>query len=52
MENAVGSLKGVTSVDVDLTKQTVTVEYDPGTVNVKDVEEAIREEGYEVVGRE
>lgn len=47
VEHEVGSLSGVTRVDVDLQKNTVTV---AGTMSTEQVVKAIEEAGYEVVG--
>jgi copper chaperone len=48
IKKAVGGIKGIEDVEVDLEKNTVTISYDPDTVNIKDVTEAIEDEGYEV----
>ena len=48
VQKAVGGLKGVESVQVDLAGKKVTVNYDPDQVKLATITEAIEEEGYEV----
>ena len=50
VKKAVGELAGVSSVDVDLKKKTVTVEFDPGMATEGNFKTAIEEQGYEVIG--
>lgn len=45
---AVGELKGVGRVTVDLKGKTVSVEYDPGQVGLDKVKEVIEDQGYDV----
>lgn len=47
VENAVKALPGVTSVDVDLKKNTATVKFDEGRTALDAIREAIREAGYD-----
>lgn len=49
VEEALSSLAGVQSVDVDLAGGKATVSYDPGQVSVESMRDAIEEAGYEVV---
>jgi copper chaperone len=46
---AVGSLKGVSSVEVSLEQKTVTVGFDPDLVGLPAIKSAIEEEGYAVL---
>lgn len=48
LNKAVGELKGVDKVTVDLKGKTVSVDYDPGQVDLGKIKEVIEEEGYEV----
>ncbi len=48
VKNAVGALDGISSVDVNLSEKTVTVELNPSEVTEKQVKAAIEEQGYEV----
>ena len=48
VKNAVGALKGVENVAVDLEGKTVTVRYDPAAVALPSIKEAIEDQGYEV----
>lgn len=52
VENSVRGLEGVITVQADLTKSNAFVQYDEGKVKKKDIENAITEEGYEVMGVE
>jgi copper chaperone len=49
IKNAVGALKGVTGVEVDLAKKQVTVSYTAGSVTLESITETIEDQGYEVV---
>lgn len=49
VKNAVGSLPGVSGVEVDLKAKTVTVEHDPTTVPVDRIKAEIEDQGYEIV---
>ncbi len=51
VKRAVGALKGVKNVSVDLQGKNVTVDYIPGKVNLNAIKEAIVEQGYEVITR-
>jgi copper chaperone len=46
---AVSALKGVSSVEVDLEKKTVAVNYDDALLPLDRVKDAIQGEGYRVV---
>ena len=48
IKKAVGGLKGVYEVRVDLAGKKVTVDYDPAQVNITAVREAIEDQGYDV----
>lgn len=48
VKTSVGSLDGVSGVKVELKTGKVTVEYDPGKVNLKTIEDTIEDQGYEV----
>ncbi len=50
VQKAVGALKGVSGVQVDLAAKRVTVGYDPGLVDLAAIRAAIDDQGYEVVG--
>ncbi|WP_420812440.1 copper chaperone CopZ [Planococcus halotolerans] len=49
VETGVGELEGVLSVTVDLKKGEVAVDYDPGKTSLNEIQEAIEEQGYDVV---
>ncbi len=49
IKNAVGSLNGVESVDVDLKGKKVAVDYTDGLVTVQTIKETIEDQGYEVI---
>lgn len=49
VKSGVGELSGVSSVDVDLQKGTVSVDYDETKTEHKDIVEAIDDQGYDVV---
>jgi len=49
VENAVRQLSGVLAAEVDLSRKTVTVQYEPDRVSVEQMKQAIEEEGYDVV---
>lgn len=48
IKKAVGGIKGVSNVEVDLDKKTVTTSYDANKVNTEDIKETIEDQGYEV----
>lgn len=48
VKKAVGALQGVDSVGVDLKGKKVTVEFDPGKVDLKAIKNAIEDQGYDV----
>lgn len=48
VKKAVGSLPGVEKVTVDLPGKTVTVEYEDGKVTLREMEDAITDQGYDV----
>lgn len=45
---AVGELKGVNGVSIDLKGKTVSVDYDPDQVGLDKIKEVIEDQGYEV----
>ena len=49
VKNAVGSLPGISKVDVDLEGKKVAVEYDSNQVNIDKIKDKIEDAGYEVV---
>lgn len=48
IKNSVGTLNGVTKVDVDLEGKKVNVEYDSEMVEVETIKETIEDQGYDV----
>lgn len=50
IEGAVARLEGIDAVDVDVAGKSVAVSFDDGVVTLDAIEEAVREEGYEVAG--
>jgi copper chaperone len=48
IKNAVGELKGVKNVEVELKTKKVTVGYSADLVTVQAIKETIEEQGYEV----
>jgi len=48
VKNAVGSLGGVESVQVNLAEKTVTVAFDAATLTQEQIKETIEEQGYDV----
>jgi len=50
IEGALGPLLGVECALVDLAARTVTVTYDPGTLEAADLRRVIEDAGYEVAG--
>jgi copper chaperone len=48
VKKAVGNLKGVDSVEVDLNNQKVTVGFDAQSVSLQTIKETISDQGYEV----
>lgn len=49
VKGAVGGLKGVDRVDVELKEGKVTVVFDPRDVTLASIQDAIEGQGYEVV---
>jgi copper chaperone len=49
IKKSVGALNGVDSVRVDLKNKKVSVEYDPGKVNMSTIIQTIEDQGYDVV---
>jgi copper chaperone len=49
VKKAVGSLAGVSGVEVSLGDKTVTVELDSSAVTEQQIKDAIEEQGYDVV---
>jgi len=49
VQKSVGTLPGVSRVDVDLEKKKVRVEFDEVKVKLDTIKEAIKDAGYEVV---
>lgn len=47
---AVGALKGVTAVEVDLSAKTVTVDHDPEKATLAQIKAEIEDQGYDVIG--
>lgn len=50
VKTAVGALKGVFGVSVDLKGKKVAVEFEPGRVTLGQIREAIEDQGYDVAG--
>ncbi|MCL5039439.1 MAG: copper ion binding protein [Firmicutes bacterium] len=50
VKSALRGLAGVSSADVSLMGKKAVVSYDPGTVTVEKMKEAVEEAGYQVVG--
>jgi copper chaperone len=48
VKKAVGGLSGVDKVSVDLKGKTVTVAYDENKVSLKEIKDAIEDQGYDV----
>lgn len=48
VNEAVGGLSGVCEVSASATDKKVTVTFDEGIANLKEIKEAIEEEGYEI----
>lgn len=48
IKNAVGSLNGVVSVNVDLNGKKVMVEFEPEKVSIDTIKDVIEDQGYEV----
>lgn len=48
VEESVGKLAGVNSVQVDLGAGTVEVDFESSQVSVKDISETIEDQGYDV----
>ncbi len=49
VKKSVGSLPGISKVDVDLSNKKVTVEYDQTKVKPDAIKESIEDAGYDVV---
>ena len=49
IEGAVGQLRGVAEVAVDITEQTVAIDFDPEVISLNVIKGAMHEVGYEVV---
>ena len=49
IESALGNIDAVSSANVNLGTETATVKYDPEKVNLKDLEKAVNDTGYEVI---
>ncbi|MBU8908731.1 copper chaperone CopZ [Desertibacillus haloalkaliphilus] len=49
VEGALHELNGVTSVEIDLSSGKVEVTYDEAKVTVKEMNEAVEDQGYDVV---
>mgnify|MGYP003301837748 CR=1 FL=1 len=49
VEGAVRELRGVTEAVVDLDAKTLTVTFDEGAVTLADIEEAVEDQGFDVV---
>jgi copper chaperone len=50
VEGAVGRLKGVSSVNVEVPAQSVDVEFDPSAVSLDELKDVLKREGYPVAG--
>ena len=50
VQGSVGSVEGVVSAKADAPSSTVSVEYDPGKVNVDQIRSAVAKVGYKFVG--
>lgn len=48
VKKAVSEL-GVIKADVDLSAKTVTIEYDENSITLKNIKDAIEEQGYDVI---
>ncbi|RNC29137.1 MAG: Copper chaperone CopZ [Candidatus Dichloromethanomonas elyunquensis] len=48
IQKAVGSLAGVSKVDVSLTDKTVSVVYEDGEVSLDNIKKTIDDQGYDV----
>ena len=49
VKKSVGALDGVSTVDVDLSEKSVTVEYNDDKVSLDDIKLAIEDQGYDVI---
>ena len=49
VKKAAGELSGVCNVTVDLSRKTVTVEYDAAAVSLDSIKQAIEDQGYDVI---
>lgn len=49
IKKAVGEIKGVSNVEVDLDKKLVTTSYDIKKTKPEDIQEVIEDQGYDVV---
>jgi len=50
IKNAVESLNGVSSVNVDLNSKKVSVEFDDEKISLNTIKDVIKDQGYEVKG--
>jgi len=50
LEGAVGSLGGVSTVEVSVPDATIDVAFDEGAVSIEAIKKAIEEQGYAVFG--
>jgi copper chaperone len=48
VEQSVGKLEGITSVSVDLESSSVEVNFESDKVNIKQIKDAIEDQGYDV----
>jgi len=48
IKNAVGALKGVADVEVDLKQKKVTIKYTAELLSIQNLKETIEDQGYEV----
>ena len=48
VENSVGSVEGVSEVNVNLAEAKVTVAFDNTKVNIDEIKETIEDQGYDV----
>jgi len=51
VSKVVGNIEGVTSSKADLKSSTVSVEYDPSTVTIDKIKNAVNGVGYKFVGQ-
>ena len=48
IKNALTALKGVNSVDINLSNKTAKVEYNPEIISVETIQKEIEAQGYEI----